>query len=239
MGIFITKKLSERQTENLNKILPEKLQKLEWSESDFKGQDNIYNRFEYYIIALNISLKKDNDRIQETEEKLNEIPIKYITIFNTELFEAEPLGMVDIGVVKRFGAASTGDRFANGAIGYAVENALDDTWSKNNAQENAVNEVKLQLLEKTKKVYPNCNLLYKYQVDFREIGTSGNVFIYMRGTAAKGKNDNILKAQKEAKKEISNIKEKITEVKNRIQELQNIKNKIPSDHKQIEELLGL
>ena len=56
-------------------------------------------------------------------------------------------------------------------------------------------------------VYPESNSLYNYDVDFRELGSSGNVFIYMRGTACKEAPNafNLLKANdkdfKEAQKE--------------------------------------
>lgn len=238
MGLFSNKKLSENQIKTLNKILPEKLQKIEWNEGDFKGTSSIYNKVELNLEGLKSAIKADNEKLKKMNKKLHEVAVKNIKVFNTEPFDAKQLGMVDIGIVQRFGASTTGDRFAGGAIGYAIETAIDDTWAKNNIQENAVNEVKYRLLEKAKHFYPECNLFFKYEVDFREIGSSGNVFIYMRGTAAKGKNDSLLSALQKAKTEIAQFEKNIEKKENDIQHLQEVKNKIPPSPKQIEEYLG-
>lgn len=234
MGIFTNKSLSGNQITTLNKLLPEHFQKSEWTESDFKGANNIYLRFSTRIDNLLKVYKEDNKVLKNRVSNLGKVVVKNITIYNTELFNAEPFGMVDIGIVKKFGTASTGDRFANGAIGYAIESAIDDTWAKNNEQENSVNEVKLKLLEKAKDIYPECNLFFKYEVDFREIGSSGNVFIYMRGTAAKGENPLLDKSIKEAKEAISNFQENISETEKTIQALQKLKNKIPRSLRELE-----
>ena len=97
--------------------------------------------------------------------------------------------MVDIGMVKKFSTTSTGNRFENGMVGYAIEQAFDDVWAKNNAQENALNEVKTEFLKKTASLYPECNMIFKFESEFREMGSSGNVFIYLKGTASIGDNN--------------------------------------------------
>ena len=65
-----------------------------------------------------------------------------------------------------------------------------------------MNEVKLKLLGKARVVDPSCNMMFNYDVDFREIGSTGKVFIYMRGTAVVGENTAMVKAPETLKKEI-------------------------------------
>ncbi|RNL91453.1 hypothetical protein ED312_04595 [Sinomicrobium pectinilyticum] len=238
MGLFSKKNLSINQINTINKILPENLQKPDWTEGDFKGADSIYKRVELNLEGLISSVTTDNEGLKKLNKKLHEIAVKNIKIFNTEPFDAELLGMIDIGVIHRFGASSTGDRFTGGAIGYAIESVIDDTWTKSNIQENAVNEVKYKLLEKAKHFYPDCNLFFKYDVDFREIGSSGNVFIYMRGTAAKGENTSLDSALQKAKTEIVHLEKNIEKKKETIQYFREVKSKIPQSPKQIEEYLG-
>ncbi|MGO3812981.1 hypothetical protein [Mesonia sp.] len=234
MSIFSNKTLSDKQITALNKLLPEHFQKNDWKESDLKGSNSIYNRFELNLSNLISSCGKEKKNLEKMNKKLINVFVNNIKIFNTEPFDSEQLGMVDIGLVKRFGASSTGDRFSNGAIGYAIESVIDDSWTNNNFQENAVNEVKLELLKKTINIYPDCNLFFKYQIDFREIGSSGNVFIYLRGTAAKGENPLLDKSIKEAKEAISNFQENISETEKTIQALQKLKNKIPRSLRELE-----
>lgn len=238
MSIFSDKELEPNQIAKLNNILPKEFRKEVWKQSDFKGSNSIYGRFDSQLEAK----KKDFVRKQEDydvkTQELESIYIKFIKIYNTDLFEAYPLGMVDVGVVERFGAQSSGDRFAVGAIGYAIEAAADEAFAKSNAQEKAVNNAKYELLKKAKLLYPACNLLFKFDVDFREIGSSGNVFIYMRGTAATGKNDQLEKAVERKKQELMEAEEILKSLKLEIEEMQEIKSKIPSDKKEIPNLLG-
>lgn len=201
MGLFGNKELSKEQIEKLHELLPEEFHKTKWYESDLNPKDGIKHKLEYKIMAENSIIKSSKKNLDQLKADQKNIPVNSINIYNIDLYDAEPLGMVDIGIVHKFNTSSSGDRFGNGLIGYAIENALDKTWADNNVQFNAVNEVKFQLLQKAKEIYPSCNLLFKYEVDFREMGSSGNVFIYMRGTAAKGVNkameNQLLKVKKE------------------------------------------
>jgi hypothetical protein len=229
MGLFGNdiKEITPEQNLVLNNLLPKKLQKETWTPKDFKGEDRIYNRFNSFKqeilekIGLNESDLFDFKGIKtkEFKEKLFDSLAKKIIIFNTDLFEAKPLGMVDIGMVEKFGTASTGNRFENGVIGYAIEQAFDDTWAKNNAQENSLNKVKLEFLKKAKKAYPDCNMIFKYDVDFREIGTSGNVFIYLRGTAAIGENKAMVETIKENENQEKLRTKQLKEKEKEIEEL--------------------
>lgn len=238
MSIFSDNELRPAQIDKLNKLLPQEFNKGTWKMSDFKGVESIYERYSRYIQAKKQEFISIQKGLEKKVTELESTYIQNIKIFNTEIFEAEPLGMVDIGVVERFGAQSSGDRFAAGPVGYAIETAFEDVYAKSNVQEKAVNNAKYVLLKKTKKIYPECNLLFKYEVDFREMGSSGNVFIYMRGTAAKGKNQLLAKSINKIEDEIKGIEKNLSELKAEIEKMQEIKSKIPESKKSIDSLLG-
>ncbi len=237
MSLFSDKELEPHQIEKINDLLPDHLRKPIWKASDFKGSTSIYQRVDNILTEATKTPRNIESNLQKKKDELKNLEASMILIFNTEPYEATPFGMVDIGNVVKFGAATTGDRFAGGAIGYALESAIDESYTKGNIQENAVNEVKFELLKKAKAIYPNCNLLFKYQVDFREIGSSGNVFIYMRGTAASGKNPMLDQAKKEADVKINKLSEEISERKLEVKELQVLRAKIPRDKNEIKKLL--
>lgn len=239
MGIFSTKELSDSQSKKLNELLPEQFRKENWSENDFKVPNHIYQKIENLYNSSQNQFNALKKELYTKTDDYKEIEVRNIGIFNTEVFNAEPLGMVDIGSVEKFGAASTGDRFANGAIGYAIESAIDKTWASGNIQENAVNNVKYKLLQKAKSIFPECNLLFKYEVDFREIGSSGNVFIYMRVTASKGTNNAIKNAQNKAQAEIDSLKTELENKKQEVEKLFEIKSKVPPTFKDVEGYLGV
>ena len=237
MGIFGSKfGLTEQQTKKLNSLLPEHLQKKEFVEDDFKTL-SIYTKHKN---LRRIKAKKIDDLVfeqKELKEKIIDEQASRIKIFNTEIFDAKPIGMVDAGEIHQFSAPSTGDRFAGGLIGYAIEQATDNVWAKASNQENAVNKVKLKLLKKALTIYPNTNMIFKYDVDFREMGSSGNVFIYMRGTAADGDNKEVLKVKKEQEKKIELISKEIQEIKIELKDLISKANLIPQSIKEIKDKL--
>ncbi|MET6990054.1 hypothetical protein [Sediminicola arcticus] len=238
MGLFTDKELNDEQSKILNDILPERFRKKIWKESDFKGVDgSIYNRYSDYVLSLGREVIKLNKDLKELEESTSHVIANNVKIFNTELYEAKPLGMVDIGVVEQFSAPTTGDRFSGGAIGYAIEKTIDDAHAKSNSQEGAVNRAKFKLIQKARAIYPNCNMLFKYEVDFRELGSSGNVFIYMRATACIGENDQIEKALKKTDNEIIDLIRKISAMELEAETLTSNKGKIPQSKSQIEKLL--
>jgi hypothetical protein len=245
-------KLSESQIEKLNSLLVDELKKEVWTTKDFDNY-SIYHKVE----ALKTDVKKllesaesELPRFAEYtktfEDSIIEIKANKIIIFNTELYEAKPIGMVDIGRVKKFGTASTGNRFENGVIGYAIEQASDNAWASNNSQENDLNEVKSELLIKAKTLYPDCNMIFKFESDFRELGSSGNVFIYLKGTAAVGNNKEMYKAINEekellAKREMlkKRIEAKIEKIQKKYQFIIENYKKIPSNPSDIEKMLGV
>ena len=190
--------ITDAQVNKLNSLLPKEFQREKFYKEHFNTNSPEYliQRTYEYFLRKKETAKQLLNQINQHKKGVKSEKAKLIKIFNTELFEASPLGMIDVGVVNKFTSASTGDRFSNGMIGYAIEGTFDETWAKSNAQFKAVEDCKLELLKKAISIYPECNMLFKFQVDFRELGSSGNVFIYMRGTAAKNENYNAIQKKK-------------------------------------------
>ena len=233
MGLFSKKELSEEQVAKVNALLPEKHRKSQWFEKDFYGEINNIEKEIEDCIHRNFLLpeEKKNKELLDFKKTKEDTFAAKIKIFNTELYKAEPFGMVDIGTIHRFSASSTGDRFSGGLIGYAIESAADDMWSKGSSQEEAVNSVKLSLLKKARSLYPECNLIFKYEVDFREMGSSGNVFIYMRGTACKGENELLINAEKLYEETIENKKKDLALMNTKHTEWKEVLNKVSQSRK--------
>jgi hypothetical protein len=108
----------------------------------------------------------------------NNLPNSIVIYSCQPTIEYNPIGLIDIGKIYKFSGASTGDRFAGGLIGYALESAIDETYTKGNQH-----ECKSELIKKCNSIYKDAITIFNFDVDFREMGSSGNVFTYMRGTA--------------------------------------------------------
>ena len=233
MGLFDKSiNLTKEDNEKINSLLPQDLKRTQLGANDIID-GNLNSNYIYFCHKSEEDLMKLNKKISKLNKKRASSIASKILVFNTEIYDAKPLGMVDIGVVERFGATSTGNRFENDFIGYAIESSFDNVWAKNNAQFSAVQNAKLQLLLKAKDIYPECNMLFKFEIDFREIGTSGNVFIYVRGTACLGENKNIKKVIDERNDDIILTNEKISELKVKLQFLGENRKKIPSNRKEL------
>ena len=189
--------LTEKQTSKLNSLLPETLKLETFEKKDF---DAIVYRMQDRIWELKNLIKESKEELSKKRQEANEKIAEKVQLFNCELQDAKALGMVDVGDIHKFASSTTGDRFAGGLVGYAIEMAIDDVWTKSSKQEESVNQVKLKLISKTLSIYPEANMIFNFDVDFRELGSTGSVFIYMRGTAAIGKNDLVDKAKKEQEK---------------------------------------
>jgi len=150
MGIFSfsTGELNLEQVDKLNKILPESLRKSVWKKSDFQGKDSLFDKLLNLEEVANNSIEKLQKKLDKKEGEFANIEASSIKIFNTELYNAEPLGLIDIGLVKKFSATSSGDRYSAGIIGYAIENALDKVYAENKVQTGAIEQAKLELLRK-------------------------------------------------------------------------------------------
>lgn len=251
--------LSASQVEKINSLVPKQFKKDSWSKKDFAESNGFgkhigiaqnikdYRAKKYSLLhSKNIDLEYLNKKGQEKiKQKILELKTSKIIIFNIEPFEAKPIGMVDIGMVKRFNTPSTGNRFETGMIGYAIEQASDEVWANNNAQENALNEVKTEFLKKTASLYPECNMIFKFESDFREMGSTGNVFIYLKGTASIGNNKGLEDVKNEETRLLNEFELKKEELKKQIdilrKESQFITNnidKIPKSKSEIEKMLG-
>ncbi|GGZ90082.1 hypothetical protein [Algibacter mikhailovii] len=244
MGIFGSKnsELTKEQCDKLNGLLPSSLRKGTWKTNDFKNQNmeevHIHNRMKNYIKSKIDLYKKAEDSIVKLQVEIDLKASSKIKLFNTEIYEAKPIGLVDVGIVKKFGTASTGNRFENGLLGYALEQSLDDAWAKGNSQEVSVNEVKELLKLRAFKLFPNCNLIYKYDVDFREIGSSGNVFVYLRGTACAGRNDEVALEIEKGRQEFERRNKEIEKMKEDVELMKIQLDKIPKTPEEIENKLA-
>ena len=136
-------------------------------------------QFKNWIDTKSRNLAKKQEILKRPENIPNEI-VLYSCQPNSEY---KPIGLIDIGKIYKFSGSTTGDRFAGGLIGYAIESAIDQTYAKSNQQEGYVNECKSELIKKCCSVYKDAIAVFNFDVDFREMGSSGNVFLYMRGTA--------------------------------------------------------
>ena len=236
MGIFGKKfEISEEKITKLNNVLPKHLQKSTFELSDFKGEETIFTKHKKHLNNLRKSVSKEESKLSDLKSNFNSRLASAIVIYNSELYEAKPFGMVDISSVEKFSAASTGDRFTNGLIGYAIENAADKIFAEGGNQERSLNQLKLKLLQKALKIYPNCNTLFKFEVDFRELGSSGNVFIYMRGTAAEGTNKNLPIIEKRMNQEISDVEKQIEILKKKYSTALKNQEVIPENKSQLED----
>ena len=81
-------------------------------------------------------------------------------------------------------------------------------------------------------------MLFNFDVDFRELGSTGSVFIYMRATAAIGKNSLTDVAKKELEKEIKQPVLDIEKLKLEKEFCEKNKPLLPTKKHQIEEKLG-
>lgn len=251
MGLFNNEiELTKDDFDKINAILPPEIRKDFWGYNEIiegglvkrykEFRDNIHVQkrdleTQYNNIAIPLKSKKEN---------FEEYIASKTPIFNTDIYEAKPLGMIDVGIVKQFGTASTGNRFENGVLGYAIEGALDKVWSENNTQFAAVQTAKIELLKEAKRVHENCNCIFKFEIDFRELGSSGNVFIYARGTACEGdyKNSETLKEELQneiisAQKELDLIEIEREALKLRLEKLIKGSTSIPESKHELKKLL--
>lgn len=233
MGLFSKKiELKEEDFIKINSLLPERLKKNVWDSGGIVN-GKLFNDYISLCNILEQELIQLNKKILKINENINSNIASKVLIFNTEIYNAKPLGMVDIGVVRKFGTTSTGNRFENDFIGYAIEGAFDNVWSENNSQIEAVQEVKLELLKKGLTIYPEFNLLFKFEIDFREIGSSGNVFIYARGTACYGENKLIEEARENIKKEIDSLEKEGKKLSDTLKKLNDKRKIIPSNYNEL------
>ena len=222
--------LTPEQCKTLNSLLPPSFHKDKWASSDFYG--NLRRDVKNYLTDLRSDIPKWEYDLTKKDSEKEEILDKHkskmssaIKVYNVNLSDAKPLGMVDVGLVKTFSSASSGNRLEAGALQLVIEQAFDEGWKTNNSQMKAVNEVKLELLRKCLDIFPDCDSLINFEVDFREMGSSGNVFVYMRGTAAITGNKTLDKVKKELKPKLDALYKKFeVDIPNEIQKIKDLLN---------------
>lgn len=237
-----TKEITKEQGEKLNSFLPKELRKDLWENKYIKKYDSnnftLYDTVRNFLINKKTELTKAKESIDKIIEENKIEASSKIKLYNTELFNAKPIALVDVGIVKTFTTASSGDRYRT-IVGSQLERAFDEVWAQNNAQISSVKEAQMQLKLKAHSIYPECTSIFKFEIDFRELGTSGNVFLYARGTACVGEeNKEITEAIKEGEKKIQSKNSEIEHIEKEIEFVEkNIQN-IPSTIKEIEAKLN-
>lgn len=176
MGLFSSIKITNKHVDLLNTYLPEEIQVNTFKLNDLEA---LQVKIKHYISRVKKDLREKADSlIKLKEERLFD---KY-RLFNVPL-NGKSLGLVDVGLVQRFSSKSTGNSFENGMLQHAIETSFEKVWAENNAQYNSVMLVKNRLKHKAMELYPESNAIENFQINFRELGNSGNVFIYANGTA--------------------------------------------------------
>lgn len=237
MGIFNKKiELTQKDYDKINSLLPDHLKGI-W-DAQYITDGKLILSYLNYRKELEKNLIQLNNRLSNINKSKKTSIASKVLIFNTEIYNAEPLGMVDVGIIERFGATSTGNRFENGLVGYAIEGAFDNVWANNNSQFSAVENAKLELLIKAREIYPECNMLFKFEIDFREIGTSGNVFIYARGTASKGQNKLLLNLIAKIEEDEVKTKSEIEQLEKKLKFIRENEKNIPETRKELEDFIS-
>lgn len=243
MGLFSKLEITIEDSKKINSLLPKKHQKDKWEVDDLiSGNSEIpgrlYQRFQQLVNTLEKEISDSTKRFKSLKDDLPSLLVSKVKIFNSEIYEARPIGMVDIGLVRKFTTTGTGNRFETGLIGYAIEGAIDAQWAKSNVQFDSVQEAKKELIIKALNIYPDTNLIFKFEIDFRELGSSGNVFIYIRGTACKGSNPYLDTAKKELETERKELEVLITNLESELKELKRIKGSIPKNKLEVKQFLN-
>ena len=215
MGIFSSTKFTDKQIQLINNYLPEDLKV-----SNFKMNEveHLISKINTYILELNSELNKKAILLLKLKEE--NLSNSYM-IYNVPI-NGKSLGLVDVGLVSRFNAKSTGNSFENGVIQYAIETSSEKVWADNNSQYNSVQEIKSQLKIKSISLFPKSNAIENFNITFRELGSSGNVFIYASGTASIPESNKELKGNEEIQliiEEIKKLNKKIETSKIKFKEL--------------------
>ncbi len=242
MSLFSKLEITEKDNVKINSLLPKEYQKDKWGLEDLvevtsDGYNNLYKKFRQLVNDIEYQIKSKKSRLNDLNENIATLLAPTITIFNCNVYNAKPLGMVDIGIVSTFNTTSTGNRFENGLIGYAIEGVLDNVWANSNIQFEHVQNAKLDLLKKAIHIYPDTNVLYNFQIDFRELGSSGNVFLYLRGTACVGENLMLLRKKDELNNEREEIVNLLPNLESNLTELRRVKGIIPKTKGEVKRFL--
>lgn len=217
MSLFNSIKITPARLTHINNYLPKEMSydSIKISEIDKLG---------YYIRVYGNKKKKilkakEEELLKVKEEKLF---IKY-RLYNVPL-KGKSLGLVDVGVVRRFSSKSTGNSFENGLVQHAIEVSFEQSWAESNSQYFAVQQVKNTLKHKALELFPQSNAIENFNINFRELGSSGNVFLYASGTAIIADNIETI----ELIPEVENLMQEISELKDIIQDAEIKEKDFPS-----------
>ena len=114
MSLFKKFEITEKDNSKINSLLPEYLKKEVWYVNDFSddhlGNKSLYNKHMEYCDSLKKQVSNKKYSLEDLKNTFNSKLSEKIIIYNTEIVDANPLGMVDLGVIAKFGATSTGNR---------------------------------------------------------------------------------------------------------------------------------
>jgi hypothetical protein len=179
MGLFgKSYDVTEEHTFIIDKYLPKGAKKLKYTNNDL---DFLHKYISDLIERLEV-IKKENISALERAKKYEYSTT--LNIINTQIDCKEIYGIVDVGIVERFTSKTTGNSYENGFLQATIETTFEETWAKSNTQYKSVEKAKNLLIEKTLNIYPEATVIQNFKIDFRELGGSGNVFIYVYGTAS-------------------------------------------------------
>ena len=169
----------------LNELLPKKLHIsfFEVNKNNWTSYSDDHSSFQKQFRNWIDDKRKLLSEKKRLLDNPNNLPNSIVLYSCQPTTEYQPMGLIDVGNIYKFSGSSTGDRFAGGLIGYALESAIDEAYAKGNQQEVYVNECKSELIKKCNSIYKDAIAIFNFDIDFREMGSSGNVFMYMRGTA--------------------------------------------------------
>lgn len=215
MGLFSTIKITEKHINYVNSLLPEELRRDKFSLDDYEF---LQVKIESFLNKLNSNYNtRSNLLFSLRKEKV----FNHFKLFNVPL-KGSSLGLVDLGEVRKFSAKSTGNSFENGIMQYAIETASDEAWAKNNSQYVEVEKIKLNFKNKALNLFPKANAIENFTINFRELGNSGNVFIYVCGTATIAENIEPIPVDEEINSivnEIFLLQSKIKDTSKKLKEL--------------------
>lgn len=199
MGIFSRVKITNKHVEHINSYLPQEIHEKSFKMNELKG---LQFKIKHYVDRVEKDLAKKVKILRKLREE--RLFNKY-KLFNVSI-KGKSLGMVDIGIVERFSSKSSGNSYENGIIQHAIESSFEEMWAKNNSQYNSVNRVKNLLIDKALELYPESNAIENFKINFRELGSSGNVFLYANGTATISDSLDSIQIDEEIKNLIQEVK---------------------------------
>ncbi|WP_157962188.1 hypothetical protein [Winogradskyella aurantiaca] len=237
MGLFSKKlELSTSDFTKINSILPAELQKSSYQVEDFKSE-RMHVRLETLIETLDKQLSSAIKNIAAYKKKSSDITESKMLLFNTDIREAELLGFVDHGEIVKFTTASSGNRYENGVIGAAIEGSLDKIWRESGSQYDGIQRAKATLLKKAKALYPKCTAVYNFELDMQAMGSTGDVFVYVRGMACEKENKAMSLIKTQTENQAKTLEENKDSLKAKLLMLQKSRSDIPKSVKQLEEFL--